>query len=382
MPDRVAGDGRVNATVPPPGRVVRPYGVGMTSPAGLRRGAAAVSRACAAGLGPYDILDRVADAVADTVPHARAAWFTTDPRTTLVTSAVARSLPDGSCFPFFEHSFTGRGVAPYATLARNRAKASALRLAHHGAPERSAMWRDVLEPHGIHDELRAACTDNGHCWGAFSLMRERGDEPFSRRETAFAEAVGAMVGPALRAAFISSLDGAEDTDNPCGVLLLDDSGDIVNGTAAGLRWLERLISGRRAGGRFGVLDYLRAVAGAAASGPPLSLRLFDPDERWHVLEATTLVAGGTSVVIRPMHPAELATELVLAYRLSPRELEVVELMCRGFTNQEIAGRLHISVHTARDHVKHVFAKVDVTSRGELTARLLTEHTLTRLPAKH
>jgi DNA-binding CsgD family transcriptional regulator len=360
---------------------VRGYLAGMTSPAVMRRVAASVSRACGAGQGAYDLLDRVADMVADAVPHSGAAWFSMDPHTTLVSGAVVRSLPDSSCFPFFEHNFAGRGVTPYATLARTPVKASGLFAAHRGAPEDSAMWRNVLEPYGLRDELRAACTDNGQCWGAFSLMRKRGDQPFSRREIAFAQAVGAMVGPALRSATIASLDNAGDTDEISGVVLLDDVGGIVNGTAEGLHRLERLVAGRAAGGRFSIPDYLRALADAAAAGQPVSLRLCDPDDRWHVVEAGALLGGGTTVVIRPLHPSELAAGIVLAYRLSPRELEVMELLCQGLTTQEISGRLHISVHTARDHVKHIYAKTDVTSRGELMARLLTEHSLTRLRPK-
>ena len=340
-----------------------------------------MSGACAAGQAVYDVLGRVADLVADAVPHSGAAWFSMDPHTTLVTGAVVRSLPATSCFPFFEHNFAGRGVTPYASLARAPAKASALYTAYRGVPERSAMWRDVLEPFGYQDELRAACTDNGHCWGAFSLMRDHGDQPFSRRETRFVQAVAAMLGPALRSAMIATGDGGEYTDDTAGVVLLDDAGKIVTGTETGLRRLERLVADRPAGNRFSVLDYLRALATAASPGSPVGLRLCDPDDRWHVVQANTLLGGGTAVVIRPLHPSELTAGMVLAYRLSPRELEVVELICQGLSTHEIAGRLHMSVHTARDHVKHVFAKTDVTSRGELMARLLTEHSLPRLSPK-
>jgi DNA-binding CsgD family transcriptional regulator len=39
----------------------------------------------------------------------------------------------------------------------------------------------------------------------------------------------------------------------------------------------------------------------------------------------------------------------------------------------IGAELHLSPHTVRDHLKAIFAKVDVASRGELSAKLFAEH---------
>ena len=48
-------------------------------------------------------------------------------------------------------------------------------------------------------------------------------------------------------------------------------------------------------------------------------------------------------------------------------------MCReviaGRSTADIAASLFISVNTVQDHLKSIFAKVDVRSRGELVARL-------------
>jgi hypothetical protein len=45
----------------------------------------------------------------------------------------------------------------------------------------------------------------------------------------------------------------------------------------------------------------------------------------------------------------------------------------GDGTAEIADELFLSAHTVRDHVKAIFAKVGVSSRGELVARLFAEH---------
>lgn len=53
--------------------------------------------------------------------------------------------------------------------------------------------------------------------------------------------------------------------------------------------------------------------------------------------------------------------------LTRREVEVLQLVARGMTNQEIGGRLFISQHTAATHVQHILEKTGMANRAELTA---------------
>lgn len=51
-------------------------------------------------------------------------------------------------------------------------------------------------------------------------------------------------------------------------------------------------------------------------------------------------------------------------KLSKRETEILELLCEGLANKEIADRLDISVETVRVHLKHIYEKLHVRSRTE------------------
>jgi DNA-binding CsgD family transcriptional regulator len=51
--------------------------------------------------------------------------------------------------------------------------------------------------------------------------------------------------------------------------------------------------------------------------------------------------------------------------LTPQELNVARLVCKGLTNREIAERLFLSPKTIESHLVHVFRKVGVRSRTEL-----------------
>jgi DNA-binding CsgD family transcriptional regulator len=58
--------------------------------------------------------------------------------------------------------------------------------------------------------------------------------------------------------------------------------------------------------------------------------------------------------------------------LTECELEVARQVARGLTNRQVAERLFLSPHTVSNHLRHAFAKLDVTSRVEL-ARLAAIH---------
>ena len=52
--------------------------------------------------------------------------------------------------------------------------------------------------------------------------------------------------------------------------------------------------------------------------------------------------------------------------MTDSELAVARLVAQGLSNREVAERLFVSPHTVSGHLRHVFAKLDVNSRVELT----------------
>jgi DNA-binding CsgD family transcriptional regulator len=68
---------------------------------------------------------------------------------------------------------------------------------------------------------------------------------------------------------------------------------------------------------------------------------------------SVLKAAGHRVARRPEGPAGLTA----------REVEVLRLLARGLSNKQIAARLVITPKTAGNHVEHIYAKIQATTRA-------------------
>lgn len=67
-------------------------------------------------------------------------------------------------------------------------------------------------------------------------------------------------------------------------------------------------------------------------------------------------------VAEPLQPAETDSPL------SPRELEIMEWVTRGKTNIEIGMILDISAYTVKNHLRHIFRKLDVMNRAQAVSK--------------
>lgn len=65
-------------------------------------------------------------------------------------------------------------------------------------------------------------------------------------------------------------------------------------------------------------------------------------------------------------------KLLTKFRLSRRETEISLLVCKGLTDKEIARVLGMAFSTVRTHLKHIFQKLDVSTRSELIFSFLED----------
>lgn len=127
---------------------------------------------------------------------------------------------------------------------------------------------------------------------------------------------------------------------------------------------ERLFAALRAGARgyltkdAGVTEIEAAVRSAAGGAGAL-----DPNVQRRLLDA---LRSGTDTVGPPRPPSTPSPD-VRSHGLTAREVEVVQLIAAGRSNDEIATALFVSTSTVKTHINHVFAKTGLRDRAQLVA---------------
>jgi DNA-binding NarL/FixJ family response regulator len=95
-------------------------------------------------------------------------------------------------------------------------------------------------------------------------------------------------------------------------------------------------------------NILQAISDAAAGGAPM----------------TGEIARRVLAFFQAPKPKDEMAEL------SPREIDVLELLVDGRSYKAIAEQLFVSVHTVRFHLHNIYEKLHVSSRGEAVAKMM------------
>jgi DNA-binding CsgD family transcriptional regulator len=165
-----------------------------------------------------------------------------------------------------------------------------------------------------------------------------------------------------------------DGEDATGLVVLAPDGSTAFADDLAAAWMDEL------GGNGSVPSVVAAVAtrarivaaGQAHDDRIARARVRAESGRWLVVRASALgdePGAQIAVMIEPARPHELAPLVADAYRLTEREREVTQLVARGLPTGAIAARLHLSSWTVQDHLKAIFEKVGVATRGELVAQV-------------
>jgi DNA-binding CsgD family transcriptional regulator len=311
------------------------------------------------------------------VPFDASVWRVTDPETGIMTAPLhGEGIDAQGCFDYWETELLAGSVNLYSDLATAPVPAAALRDSTGGNPGKSAIYVNFMKPRGLYDELRAVLRVGDRPQGTISLFRT--STAFTRGEVEF---VSSLVTPLARQLRSYTTTGHHTgaAGGP-GLLLFDAAGCLVSVNDLARRHLEELPDGgpsTDSGLGVPVPPWLRTIAWQARGGPA-SIRLRTRAGRWLVCHASPMSAAGgtphgTAVVLEAAKASDVMPLIADAYELSEREVQITQYVARGLPTDRIAGDLYLSPHTVRDHIKAIFEKTKVSSRGELVGKLFVEH---------
>lgn len=322
---------------------------------------------------------------------------TVDPWSLLVTDEVSYGIPPEMHAHAAHNEYLIDDVHKFATIARSGVGVAIMGRAPRELLEGSPRLQTIMPLIDARHEVRVACTVDGQCWGAIAMFRTGAQPDFSSAEAALLRAVAVPLAAGLRRTAYRPGAGVGITPDGAGpgVLILGPDGETLAVNDAARQWLDELMPAQLGGsGRLPIAVHqvaARVQAGLAGPGPgPQGLdhppgrapgayaRLRARSGRWMTVHGSPASGGlipgrSTAVVIEAAPASDIAQLLMLTYGLTRRERQVLQRVIAGTPSSAIAAGLRISANTVQDHLKSIFAKVGVRSRGQLVARVIGEH---------
>ena len=119
---------------------------------------------------------------------------------------------------------------------------------------------------------------------------------------------------------------------------------------------------------FGTSDEISRALDAGASGA-----IMKSATNGELVSAIRTVAAGKRVIANDIRRQSQGNPLTPS--LTPRQLEVLNSVSRGFTNREIADQFGISPESVKTHLENIFARIGASSRSEAVAIALRNQLL-------
>lgn len=153
---------------------------------------------------------------------------------------------------------------------------------------------------------------------------------------------------------------------------VNPAGERLVGDVRGKHFTDVVSAGDRPRARE---DFARAIVGQQKV-TDTEVELLGSDGRLLSVELSSVplrddqqVVGVFGLLARPPEPGRPTR---LHPRLTPRQREVLGMLAQGASTKQIAGRLHLSTETVRNHVRGILQALDVHSRVEAVATARAE----------
>nr|WP_264082759.1 LuxR C-terminal-related transcriptional regulator [Bacillus safensis] len=314
----------------------------------------------------------IRDELADICDFDAACITTIDPATLLSTGSFTDEPIEAIHNQLFQNEFLKNDVHQHEDLAKGPVHTASL--VQSGEYLNSGRYHHILLPNGWADELRAALVIQGECWGIASLYRKKGKKPFHEKDIQAVSRQSPALAAKLRDELFKKRETEEDeTAEHQGFLILSHDYHLLYGNEAGLHWLHTFQTFEQIDDNTIMPRPLRALGAkllygggdqTAVSISRMPTGLFLSLQAFRLAQA----AGQEEAVmihIKRAQTSDILPYIAKTYRLTEREMNVLDCLIKGQSTKEIASTLFISTHTVHDHVKAMLEKTNLNSRRML-----------------
>ncbi len=235
--------------------------------------------------------------------------------------------------------------------------------------EKTEFFNDFLMKDGLHHGINVYAYDGDLNIGDLRIWRAKNQPDFGKHEAALLDAILPHFRNALRnVRVIATAQGManlwrELLDNTqIALFLFDDAGHLLYRNNKAKTIEEELSDAEYSSFYKHIYSLMKKNLSQTEWGPFFlsAIHTFSPQDS----KPLTAVMAYRSI------PEKIDADLLSRrHQLSPREFEICLLVFKGLTDQEIASALGIAFSTVRTHLKHIFMKLDATTRSELIYRL-------------
>lgn len=327
------------------------------------------------------------------IPFAGACCTNIDPYRLLSTGAVVEHNIESIHQQLLAYEYGHEDINHYDELVYSDQPVVTLHHMTEGQPEQSSRYRDILEPAGFGDELRAALLYKGKCWGYLTLFRKKDQLLFSEQECRVLSEITPVIARHLRQFSLILPFVNEIKLRSPGIMMFSEQLELLSSNSDSQHWLDLLR--QHEGMTESVLPrpILAVASMALADYNHAEKKPYEDQDRLSAKNAPIQVCvpvrqhdyvhitayglyGKTTgiqlmIAIQSASPLDIVPWMMEAYDLSVREQQIVDQVIEGLSTHKIANILHISPYTVQDHLKSIFSKTKTTSRRELIARLLS-----------
>jgi|GEM_PF-951771 len=334
------------------------------------------------------ILQQSADIIGTVVPFDACAVTSTDPSSLLPAGAAyIRMFPAESCGPYWDKEYLEPDVMSIAGLHEGGGTPQTLHRVTAGRPDRSSRHREILSGLGLDAQLRSTISTTAGCYGLVDLVRGEGEPDFTDDELVVVDLVRPAMADLLRTALARPQVGVDGLPTSSAVVIIGEGGDILSMTPQAKELISLIPEAVNTSDSSAFLNAIvhaiwaraRFLAGGF-DAPEASTRVALLDGQRVTLRGTCTRTpdgrmGHTVLTIEPTRTSELGPLVVAAHELTTREEEIVSLLLRGDSAQQISSGLEISIHTVRTHIRSIHDKMGISSRAELTRLFIDEEFL-------